>query len=358
MSLLRALKWMDTDDVARGFLNAGGLPKILSQDYYEGIAEGLVAGKTPWTRLGFTPTMNTTESDVWSAAGVYSFPAAEEALEVISSSADDDATIIAGDATGDTVESTGGSTTSLEDTEEDFTADVAVGDCIILDPHGASPEWGYVTAVAETVLTVAGGFSSGGSGSGRKYAVIDKSASTGLQAVFVCYLDGDYAYGCEIVCLGGVAAVDAINNDFFRINHFRAIASGSGNKAAGAITLRVDGGGATRAQITAGFTRERSSIYTVQAGKTLYIYELEFSFGYAANQTHYCRLYTRANIEPRTSFNTGSLFYPYSEAICANSSHTVKIDIPTKIPEKTDIRVSGIASVSGVAAVVMRGWLE
>jgi hypothetical protein len=349
---------MDTDGVSRGFINRDGSPQIVSKDYYEAVGKGLISGATPWTRLGFTPTMNTTESDIWSAAGVYVFSTEEETLEVLSNNAQDDSTVLAGDATGDTVESTGGSTTSLEDTEEDFTDDVDIGDCVILDPHGASPEWGYVTGVAENVLTVAGGFSSGGTGSGRKYAVLDKSAWTGAQAVFICYLKGDYSYGCEIVCMNGVTAVDTINTNYFRVNHFRIIATGSNNKAVGTLTLRVDGGGVTKGNITAGFTRERSSIYTVQAGKTLYIYELEFSFGYAANQTHYARLYTRANIEPRTKHNTGAIFYPYSEVICANSSHTVKIDIPTVIPEKTDIRVSGIASVAGIATAIMRGWLE
>ena len=337
-----------------------------SQDYLQALAEGDISGHTPWAKIGYTPTMTTTESDLWSAAGTINWPAAETKMEVISagtSAANDDCTVLRGDATGDTVTSDNdGTATTLEDDDVDFTAGggtaVVAGDAVILDPHGTTPEWGYVTTVAAHTLTVAGGFSSGGTGASRKYAVLDYSAYSGAQAVKVEYLDDDYAPHSEIVLTDGTNAVESVNANHFRVNSFRVIVAGSGNAAAGNLSWRDDSGSPVHSYITAGFTRARNCAYTVPAGKTLYIVQFTVSYGYATNQTHYARLYTRANVEPGTSFSTRSIFYAYTEVICANTSQMVTLEIPTKLPAKTDIKVSGIASFSGIASVALRGWLE
>lgn len=346
--------YLDTTGAATGYKVAGGKPRISSMLYTYDIAEGNVEGHSVWTKIGYTPTMNATESDLWSAAGVYAFPAAAQQMEVVSSNAGDASTAIKAGT------STGGSTTSLIDTGANFTAATAVvaGDCVLLDKSGASPEWGYVTAVAATVLTVAGGFSAGGSGSGRAYSVVDKSAQTGAQAVKVEYLDGSYQTKAELVILNGTTPVDTVNTDLFRINSFRVIATGTNNKPLGNLSLRNTAGTVTYSYITLGFTRARNSAYTVPAGKTLYVTEFTMGYGYATNQTHYCRLYTRANVEASTGFNTGSIFYPYTEVICANTSQLVRLDCPTKLPAKTDIKISGVASFAGIATIALRGWLE
>jgi hypothetical protein len=63
-------------------------------------------------------------------------------------------------------------------------------------------------------------------------------------------------------------------------------------------------------------------------------------------------------MEPSTRFNTGSLFFPYSEVICANTSQEVSLKIATRLPAGTDIKVSGIASFAGIAQCTLRGHLE
>jgi hypothetical protein len=335
-----------------------GKIRVSSMTYLQDIAEGNVSGHTPFTKIGYSPTVNTTESDIWSAAGVYTFPSAEGKWEVVSSSANDAGTSIFSGT------STGGSTTSLIDTGKDFTAGtpVAVGDLIILDSSGTTPEFGYVTAITSaTELAVAGEFSEDGTGSGRTYNIIDKSATTGAQAVFACYLDDDYAEHCEIIVLSGLTAVDTVNTNFFRLNSFRVIAVGSGLKAVGNLTLRADGAGTTYGYILAGFTRARSIIYTVPAGKTLYVTSVFVSWATpndAKIQT--ARIYTRANIEPGKKHNTRDLFYPYTEVLVSNAAVTVNLDIPTSLPAKTDIRMSGLAATagSGPATCVLRGWIE
>ena len=353
----------DENGTAYGVKHVENKIRVSSMPYLYDIAEGNVSGHSSWYIFGYTPAVGLTESDIWSKGGTYVFPTSAQQMEVVSSdNTQDIGTVIKGDAVGNTVQADAdGTTTALEDDDVDFTAAtaVAIGDCVILDPHGGSPSWGYVTAVAAHTLTVAGGFAKGYSASERYYAVIDKSAYTGAQVVAIQYLDDTYTRKGEIVVLNGTTAVDTIGTDFFRINDFRVLATGSGNKPVGNLSLRNTAGTVTYGYITLGYTIGRAGIYTVPDGFTLYITHITMGFGYAANQTHYARLYLRSNEDPVTGFNTGNILYPEVETVCANSSTPVSLESPLKFSEHTDIKASGIASTAtGIGNVVMRGWLE
>lgn len=321
-------------------------------------------GITTWTKVGYNPSIATTEEDVWSYGGTYVFPTAETAMEVRS----DDATA---DADIGTILFTGtcddlGSTTQLLDAGVDFTATAAVGDYVIVDKAGAVPEWGVLTAVANGSVTFANGLSSGGTcfSSGRTYQILDSSAATGAMAVIVCYLDGDYAEKCEIVILNTTTEVPLVNTDVFRVNSFRVVAvgtkAGATNAPKGNLELRKTTDTPIYSYITKLFTRARNQMYTVPDGKTLYVFE--WNIGWATpndTKVQTARFYTRANIEPSTAFNTGSIFYPYTETIISNAQQCIRFPIPTRLPEKTDIKVSGVAFTagSGPAASVLRGLL-
>lgn len=244
-----------------------------SMPYLYDIAEGHVTGHTPFVKIGYTPTMTTAESEVWSKAGAYVFPATAQQMEVVSS---------------------------------DNTQDTATG--------------------------------------------------TGAQKVTIYYLDNLYAEKTEEVTLTGTTPADTVATNILRVNGFRVTAAGATGKPLGNLSLRNTAGDTTYSYITAGFTRARASFYTVPAGKTLYVTTVIFSYGYAANQTHYARLYTRAT--QNEGVRTPGIFYPFTEVVCANSSQQVELDIPTKLVEKVDIKVSGIASVAGIATVAIRGWIE
>jgi hypothetical protein len=334
-----------------------GKPRVSAMRYTYDIAEGNVSGHTPWSKIGYTPTLNTTESDVWSAAGVYVFPPSAMQMEVISSSAVDTGTVLHSGTNTDA----GGSTTTLIKAGENFNTTTAAGDVIILDAAGTTPEWGYITAVnSDTQITFSGGLSSGGTGASRAtYAIVDKSATAGAQAIKVDYLDGEYATKTEIVILNGVTAVPTTNTNLFRINSFRVIVAGTNEKPTGNLSLRETDDAPTYSYITAGFTRARNCCYTVPAAKTLYVVQYSASWSTTGNANkEYARVYTRANVEPSTKFNTKSLFFPYTEISMQNSTVVIDFELPTKLPPKTDIKVSGIASASGVCSVVLRGWQE
>ena len=363
MTHVGAVELVDENGAAYGVKHVENKIRVSSMPYLYDIAEGNISGHSSWYIFGYTPAVGLTESDIWSKGGTYVFPTSAQQMEIVSSdNTQDIGTVIKGDAVDNTVQADAdGTTTTLEDDSVDFTAatSVAIGDCVILDPHGGSPSWGYVTAVATHTLTVAGGFAKGYSAASRYYAVIDVSAHTGAMAVGIQYLTSSYVRKGEIVVLNGTTAVDTVGTDIFRINDFRILLTGSGLKTVGNISLRDTAGTTTYNHITLGYNIARSAIYTVPDGFVLYVTQVSMGFGYAANQTHYARLYIRSNEDPTTAFHTINTMYPEMEAICANSQAVIPLLSPIRFDEHTDIKASGIASAAaGVGNVVMRGWLE
>lgn len=337
-----------------------GQPRVCSQSYYDQIAEGNVTGHTPWSKIGFNPAITTAMEDIWSAGGLYVFPTAADGWDVVSSSAEDAGTVIHS-GTADA----GGSTTTIVKAGENFLTTTAVGDCVILDKSGTTPEWGYITSVdSDTQITCSGGFSSGGTGASRAYSIVDQSVATntGAQAVKIEYLDGSYVSKSEIVIMNGTTPVNTVNVDMFRVNSFRVIAAGSTYATVGNVSLRLEGGAATTySYISAGYTRARNTIYTVPSGKTLYIFM--WQIGASTNndtKVQTARIMTRANREPSTGFLTGNMFFGYTEMLITNESGGITFPIPTKLLAKTDIRVSaiGLTGFNGSVTSVLRGWLE
>jgi hypothetical protein len=342
---------------------ASGKLRTSSVPYGFDVSEGNIPDHEPWAKIGYNGALvATTEADLWPATGVYAFPpTTEQGLEVVSSdNTKDIGTVIKGAMNDSVTADATGTTTTLTDADVDFTGAtaVAVGDVVLLDPHGTTPEWGYVTTVAAHTLTVAGGFSSGGSAASRKYAVVDQSAYAGAQVVLIEYLDGDYAEHTELVALNGTTAVATVNTDYIRINGFRVVATGTDYKPTGNLSLREVDNSPVYSYITAGFTQARNSAYTVPAGRTLYITEFTTGWAYQTNTTHWGRVYLRANVEPGTGFRTGSLFFPYAETLHSNSGMAVRLDMPIKFEEKTDLKVSALSTFAGAASIVLRGWIE
>jgi hypothetical protein len=380
MSKFGYLGFKDTNGDPHGFINNAGAPQICNQPYLQALAEGDIANHTPWSKIGYAAVPATTECDVWSACGVgsanYVIPlmAAEATRRILSNNAADVGTVIRGDATGNTVQSdAGGSLTTIVDADVDFTSGtaVAIGDCVILDPHGTVPEWGYVSGVAQHTLTIENGFSKLGTGASRYYAVVDYSNQAGCHAVYVSYLDATYTQRREIIVTNsGANGVLTINSNYYRINAFRVIATGANGKPTGTVAIMDNATPPTiiYSYITAGFTRARNSIYTVPTGKTLYITNFNLSFGAnAANKAEYGRYYLRAAqytsedgvFIMRTNVTPGVvMWYPYAEVVVGNSVAPIELQCPVKIVSKTSIKVSGVASGAGVVTCGMRGWME
>jgi len=355
--------------VPTGFIDSGGTiypfkvvdgkPRISSTDYLLSIAEGDIPDHKAWSKIGYSGTLVAgVESELWSKGGPYTYPSSGGSFQVFSSGTADIGSVLFSGT------STGGGTQTLIDPAKNFPAGLtaAIGDWVILDKNGAgTPEWGIVTGVVNGTLTLNNGFSSGGVGSGRVYAVLDQSYSIGAQAVRVEFLNDSYVEKSEIFTLNGTAFVNSAGTNLFRCNSFRMICAGSNAKTIGNLTLQSVGAGTVLSYITAGFTRARNAQYTVPTNKTLYVNGFSVGAGFGGgtvNTLQYCRIYTKANQDNITGFNTGPIFYPYTEVLVPNGVIHVPINPPTKLNAKIDIKISAITSYAGVATIALRGWTE
>ncbi len=271
MSYFNATKLIDENGASYGVRQVDNKPRVSSMPYCYDIAEGQVSGHTPWTKIGYSSAITTTETDIWSKGGTYVFPTSGSRMSVVSTSGS------------------------------------------------------------------------------------DTSTGTGAQKVYLYYLNSNYISGSEEIILNGTTPVTTSASDIFRVDAFRVSAVGTSGCATGNISISAPSGSPTYSYISSGYTRARNSIYTVPAGKTLYIAAALFGYGYAANQTHYCRMYIRVN---QADGMKTSVFYPETDIICANSSIYMNLPIPLRVVEKVDLKVSGVATSAGIVSSTLQGWLE
>lgn len=338
---------------------AGKGLRVNAQSYLQALSEGDISNHAPFTKIGYSPSQTANQNtDIWSYSAtqpVYLFPTVAMQMEVLSTNnADDIGTVIHSGT------STGGTTTSLISAGENFLTTTAVGDTVILDKSGSIPEFGYITAiVSNTELTIGNGFSYGGSGSGRTYSIIDESATAGAHAVEVQYLDGNYIEKREIIILNGTTVLPTVNVDLFRVNAFRVVAAGANKVPTGNLSIRHLANTPVYSYISAGFNRARNIMFTVPAGKSVYITDISGGYATAGNANkEYGRITTRANIDPSTKFRTDNVFYPFTDSVSQNTTINSVLQCPTKLPSKTDVKCSVISSATGVVMITLRGWVE
>ena len=353
-----ASRLVDELGAAYGVKHISNKPRVSSMPYLYDIAEGNVAGHEPFEKIGYSLVTGTTVKDVWSYTDTtINLPTTGTAMEVYTNNAQDLGTVIRGPLTADA----GGSTTSLVDASEDFTAAtaVAIGDLVILDKAGTTPEYGFVTGVSATTLTISGGFSKGGTAASREYYIVDTSATSGAHAVRITYLTTAFAEKSEIIICGGNATgVNLVNTDVYRVNSMRVISldSGTGIGAAAAIQLQdADGTAPIYSYITAGYTRARNSIYTVPAGKTLYICQLNAGYVTSTNQVQNDRIILKAT---QDAFFRTNCFQAQAEILCANATGIAEFILPLKIMSGVDIKFTAVPTANGQVTTVLRGWIE
>lgn len=147
------------------------------------------------------------------------------------------------------------------------------------------------------------------------------------------------------------------SNSYIRINACYALTAGSGGAAAGIIIVKNTAGTVTYSAITAGFVTCRQMIYTVPAGKTLYLTSITVGSGDGGNALKLNAI----THTPKYRLFGGSVFYPAGELLTLNSTNLRRLEVPTKFQEKTDIKISvygDYASASTTCVDAVRGWLE
>lgn len=219
--------------------------------------------------VGATPTMTTSISDVWDAAGLYAFPTAKMGMEAVSSDEK------------------------------------------------------------------------------------DTSNGTGARTIVIEYLTDAFAEKSETVTLNGTTAVALAANDIYRINRVYVATTGTGLAAAGNISVRHLGDTPVYGYILAAQNISRQAIYTVPAGKTLFISRFTAGFGESTAGS-----YTSAFITANQLDGAKTTLRYHQTRIFAGESTTVKYDTPICFVSGVDIVVSGLSSAAGICEVRLDGWIE
>ena len=187
----------------------------------------------------------------------------------------------------------------------------------------------------------------------------DSGNSTGAWTVKIWYLDSSFNEFNETITLMGKIPVATVATNIYRINNFRIQTTGTGGKAAGDIDIRNLADTPIYSRIPTGATRARNSIYTVPAGKAIFITNMTYSIG-ASAVGHFGRFSFRARYDDITGVPS-TIFYPYSEIGVTDMAFTIVYQIPMKFPAGVDIKVSVQAdatNANAVCTVQYRGWIE
>lgn len=186
----------------------------------------------------------------------------------------------------------------------------------------------------------------------------DASAGTGARTMMLSYLDNTYAEHTEEITLNGTTPVLTVATNILRVNSWYVNTVGSGYVSAGTISMRNATDHTTiYSQCAAGYTRNRSSVYTVPLGKTLYITDLSFSAGYSTVGKQ-VRMTLHGTMTPLGTLSAVNLFYPLHEIILMDSNYPKPLGVPIKVLATADIKVSVIGETNAVCTSYVAGWLE
>lgn len=169
-------------------------------------------------------------------------------------------------------------------------------------------------------------------GAGGTLSCVSSDAGDTGQLQITGLRSSDWVQITETVTMTGTTPV-VTSNSFIRIN---SLHYGDGSTNAGAIS--VNRGATAVGYILAGLGLANASQFTVPAGYTAYVQQGTANMGKGNDGTGYFkyRLYGG-------SFQTAIVFLLYQ------STFTYQFKIPLALPEKTDLDVTMLASVSGTA---------
>ena len=171
----------------------------------------------------------------------------------------------------------------------------------------------------------------------------DSSTGTGARTVEIQGLDSSWNILTETVTMNGTTTVTT-TNDFLRVFRARVVTAGSTQTNEGTITMNHTTSGDLQAQIsfdTIGVGQTLMACYTIPAGKTGYIINVNFSS--SKDNEHTFRLMTRDNTVTDAAWNCKE----YASA--RGGFNNWKKFAINKVTEKTDIDFQAIASAASAA---------
>lgn len=205
--------------------------------------------------------------------------------------------------------------------------------------HTTLFKYGYnsnIINVNETIWDAGGIYAYPASAVVMTVASASGATDAGVK-VTVFGLDANYAEQSEEVTLN---ASGTINTTGSYIRVFRAFVSGA---TAPAGNIDISNGGTTYARITAGENQTLMAVYTVPAGKTLYLHN-----GTATHGTDTAGAFMTIRFMIR-SF--GGVFRTATKIDVTGAELLFPFHYPLRLPEKTDLEVRAICNKNQVNAV-------
>ena len=241
--------------------------------------------------------------------------------------------------------------------------DIAEGN---ITGHTTFAKYGRVDGIANTIADI--WYGEGGTASryifqatAQQMEVLsssgdDTNGGSGINTITITGLDANYAETSESITMAGATPVTTTNS-YLRLNGCYATSAGSGGVAAGNIIIQNTANSITYAAIPIGLTACRDLIYTVPAGKTLYITSIHVASGNGGNTTNL----NAVIFTPLVRAFGGTAFLPQGELLSINTDTIRILETPIKIIEKSDIKMSVIGdylSGDSTCIVALRGWTE
>jgi len=186
----------------------------------------------------------------------------------------------------------------------------------------------------------------------------DAAAGTGVRTVHIHYLDSNYVEHEELIVLNGTSPVNTVGTDIFRINFMHAITTGTTTFSVGTISLTNTAGTITYNVIGANATTSRNGIFTVPAGKTLYITHWNASSGSALG-THFTRVLLTAGQHLQDVWP--DVLLVQREVGTLNNGISVVEIVPIKVQEKvslTLVAISDAINANVTAMGTVGGYLQ
>lgn len=186
----------------------------------------------------------------------------------------------------------------------------------------------------------------------------DTALGTGARTVDIDVLLSDYSELTIPLTLDGVTPVLTTQVSILRINRFHVMTTGSGEVAAGNITLKNVAQTITYAQISVGLNAQRQAIYTVPAGKNLYITAWKYHVGASATGK-YAEFLLRAKVSDNNELLT--VFHIKDEASYVDGGNMIFLPSPIKILATADVKMSVISDSANANAICIAGfsgWIE
>lgn len=185
----------------------------------------------------------------------------------------------------------------------------------------------------------------------------DSNGGTGANSVFLQGLDANYNEVTETVNLNGQTQVQTANS-YIRIYRAYVVLAGSGGVAAGTIYVGTSGAtggvpnGTIYASIAPAHGQTEMAIYTVPAGHTLYLDDINFTSAVSLANS-----YIRARF--MTRLFGSNVFREQTRIVLQSNTYIFKFEYPLAFPEKTDIeaRAQAVGSNNNEISATWQGVL-